>query len=450
MLAWIRIDPQRRFGAFSPADWRRFATARFRPYHVLAFCQGVVMVLAGFDVIIPFALELGAPPALAMLLGAMPVAGGMAQVLVPRLLDATDGNLRQLTVLIATGGEMRGLVLAALAVAVATGLLAGGPAIVVLALIVTLTGVLGAMGTANLLAWHSAVLAEQDRRLVVPRLMAVSMAVGAVLLLPVGLVLDHLADAVGLLAYAAPFGIAGVFGLIEIAALRRLPHPGRVIVPPPVVDAAVPESPELRQLLRASATNALGMGIAPYLSVYAIAVLGLSPGFTMALGALGLLSVVAAAAVAGARLAHGSSARFLRTSFAIRAIAMALPILALPGSPFAPALLCLSAILASVGFATGQLAANERLFRLIRGPAVIRHHGRYLARTSAGMASGQLVSGTVLAVGAPLGYGVFATLFAASSCLRAVAFGVAAPAPPPSVSRPAEALPATPPLGGAG
>ena len=56
-------------------------------------------------------------------------------------------------------------------------------------------------------------------------------------------------------------------------------------------------------------------------------------------------------------------------------------------------------MLGAVGFASGSLAANERLFRLIRGPAVIRHHARYLARTSGAMTVGQLGGAAVIAAG---------------------------------------------------
>ncbi|MEO6349277.1 MAG: hypothetical protein ABIP53_01375, partial [Candidatus Limnocylindrales bacterium] len=80
------------------------------------------------------------------------------------------------------------------------------------------------------------------------------------------------------------------------------------------------------------------------------------------------------------------------------------------------------------GFASGQLAANEWLFRLIRGPAVVRQHARYLARTSGAMTVGQLIGAGVIAVGMPLGYPAFAVLYATSSALRVVAHRASAPA----------------------
>jgi hypothetical protein len=426
------------------ADWQRFAAPRNRIYHVLALCQGIVMVLAGFDVIIPFALNIGCPPAFAMLLGTLPVAGGMAQLLVPRMLSRTDGNLRGLTLLVAAVGETRGILFALLALAIAGGLVSSLSGLVLLALVVGATFVAGSVGGANLLAWHSAVLDEEARRLIVPRLMAVSLAIGGILLLPVALLLDGLARSFGLGVYAIPFGLAGLFGVAELAVIGRLPRPGRVIVPQRALEGEAPESPAFGQFLHVSKLNALGMGIAPYTSVFAMAVLGLSAGFAMSMGVVSALTMVVAATLAGTMLTRGSSARMLRFSFWVRAAAMAVPILALPGSAFAPVLLYASVMLGAVGFANGQLAANERLYRLISGPAVIRQHGRYLARTSSAMTAGQLTSGIVLAVGSGLGYPVFAALYGASAGLRVLAHRAAAPeqiAPRSAAAAEPEALP---------
>jgi hypothetical protein len=185
-------------------DWRRFGDPRFRVYHYVALCQGVVAVLAGFDVLIPFALAIGYPPFLAVLLGVLPLAGGMAQLGMPRLLDRTNGNLRGLTVLLAIIAEPRGLYFALLAVIVAGGALAGPMAWLVLAVLVGLLSILSSVASSNLLSWYSAILPEPDRRLVVPRMMAVSLGIGAILLLPMAAVLDALSHAVGLFAYALP------------------------------------------------------------------------------------------------------------------------------------------------------------------------------------------------------------------------------------------------------
>lgn len=409
------------------ADWRRFGAGRFRWYHLLALSQGIVGVMTGFDVIIPFALAIGCPPAVTPLLGMLPLAGGMAPLLLPALLERSNGNLRWLTIGLSAIGETRGLLLALLVVLLASGALS--PTMVLLAVIVVIGmgGMLGSMVGTNLLSWHSAVLSEPDRRLVVPRLMSISLAIGALLLLPTALMMDALVHAFGLIVYAVPFGLAGLLGLVEIVVQWKLPRPGRVRVPPSALSGEATRSPALAQFVRSSFVNAVGMGIAPYLSVYAIAVLGLTPGFTMAVGAIGMLTQVVTSAVAGSRLTRGSSSQMLRFSFAVRAGAMAAPLLALPGLVFAPLLLIASAMLGAIGYISGTLAANERLFRLINGPAVLRQYGRYSASQAGAMTVGQLISGAVLAGGGALGYPVYGALYAASTGLRVVATRMATP-----------------------
>jgi hypothetical protein len=417
-------------GRASVADWRRFGDPSFRMYHYLALCQGVVGVLAGFDVVIPFALAIGFPPFLAVLLGVVPLAGGMAQLVMPRLLDRTNGNLRGLTILLASISEPRGLYYALLAVLAAVGVVTGPLAVILLVLLVSVHSILSSIVGSNLLSWYSAVLPEEERRLVVPRMLAVSLGMGALLLLPMAMLLDSLAHTFGLLAYALPFVVSGVLGLVEIVVLGRLRHPGRVLVPPSAVDASgapARPTPQFAQFLRVSAINALGMGFAPSMSVYIISILGMTAGFSMTVGAIGILTMVAAAAVAGSLLARGSSERMLRHSFWIRALAMAAPLFALPGTATAPLFLIASIMLGSIGFATGSLSANERMFRLIHGPAVVRQHARYLARTSGAMTFGQLVGAGVVAVGMPIGYPAFALLYATSAGLRVIAHRAAAP-----------------------
>jgi len=95
-------------------------------------------------------------------------------------------------------------------------------------------------------------------------------------------------------------------------------------------------------------------------------------------------------------------------------------------------------MLGAIGFAFGSLAANERLFRLISGPAVIRHHARYLALTSGAMTTGQVASASVVAVAGWLGYPSFAFLYAGSAVLRVIAWR-AAPTPVPAARQSATA-----------
>ncbi len=403
-------------------DWRRFGDPRFRVYHLLALTQGIVAVLAGFDVVIPFALSIGCPPFVAVLLGVLPLAGGMAQLVVPRLLDRYDGNLRGLTIFVAAIAEPRGLWLALIALLFSVGFISGVLAVVLLASILALSSALGSIAGANLLAWHASVLPDADRRLVVPRLLAVSLAIGALLLLPMAAVLDTAVHLVGPLAYAFPFAVSGTFGVAEIFVLRRLRHPGRVLVPTRAQEGEAHTTPELTRFLRVSAINALGMGIAPAYSVYVISVLGMTAGFSMLVGAVGLLTQVVAATVASTRLARGSSSAMLRSSFGVRALAMACPVFALPATPLAPMFMIAASALGAIGFVSGTLAANEKLFRLISGPAVIRHHARYLARTSGAMTVAQFAGAGVIAVAGPLGYPLFGALYAGSALLRVFAY----------------------------
>jgi hypothetical protein len=270
--------------------------------------------------------------------------------------------------------------------------------------------------------------------------MSISLAIGALLLLPTALLMDGLVAQFGLIVYAVPFGIAGVFGLVEIFVQSRLPRPGRVRVPESALTADAPVPPQMGSFVRSSVINAVGMGIAPYTSVYAIVILGLTPGFTMAMGAVSLLTQVAASAWAGGRLTRGSSSRMLRSSFSIRALAMALPLLALPGLAVAPLLLMASVVLGAIGFVSGTLAANERLFRMINGPAVLRQYGRFTAATAGAMTGGQLVSMVAIAVGGPFGYASYAGLYGASTGLRLLAHRVAAPKPEVVAAGPADAI----------
>ena len=167
----------------------------------------------------------------------------------------------------------------------------------------------------------------------------------------------------------------------------------------------------------------------------------LSAGFALTMSAVGHAAMLLGAAVGGGMLLRGSSASMLRGSFAIRAVAVALPIAALPATATAPPLMYAASALAGVGFATGQLAANERLFRLVRGPTVIRQHGRLLFRTSAAMTTGYVTSGVVLAVGGPLGYPAFAALYGASAALRVFAYRAAGALPVAAGSAEVPALP---------
>ena len=84
-------------GALAVQDWQRFAAPRFRTFHYLAMTQGVVASSPG-STSSSRSRWPRLPAFVAILLGVLPLAGGMAQLFVPRLLDRTDGNLRGLTI----------------------------------------------------------------------------------------------------------------------------------------------------------------------------------------------------------------------------------------------------------------------------------------------------------------------------------------------------------------
>jgi hypothetical protein len=255
--------------------------------------------------------------------------------------------------------------------------------------------------------------------------MAVSLAIGAVLLLPLAALLDTLVHAIGVFAYALPFLISGVFSIAEMWVLLRLRHPGVVIVPPRAQVADSEPTPELNRFLRSSMINALGMGVTPALSVFIISGLGYTAGFSVMVGAIGNLTMVGAATIFSDRLTRGSSSTLLRFSFGIRVLAMLSPLMILPLPTLTPVFVLACSMLGAVGFAGGTLAGNERLYRLIRGPNVIRHHARYLGRTSGAMTVGQLASAAVIGIFGSV-YPAFAVLYATSSTIRIVAWRDAA------------------------
>ena len=232
--------------------------------------------------------------------------------------------------------------------------------------------------------------------------MGVNLGLGAFLLLPVALLVQWAEPRIGILVYALVFVVAGVAGIAELLVVRRLPRPGRVLVasrrtgqrrrrPAPggaggtrhgaggspdgsgrwgerQVPVVGPAARELDRFLRVVTVAAFGAGFGPYLSIYAISVLGLPPAFAILLAALSSAAALVSATIVGGLLGRGSSSRFLRLSFLLRGGSMIFGLLALPQNPLAWLVLCIVAIVASAGAAAGTLAANERLMRLVAGP----------------------------------------------------------------------------------
>ncbi len=388
-------------------DWRAFAARRYRPFRGLAVAQGLIGSLSGPAITIPLLLSLGAHPALATFLAVLPALGTMVQRWLPAMLDRTDGNLRGLVLLFASIGEPRGLYLAAIVALSALGVL---PTWAAIALIGVVSGVLGALGSIAYSleqSWYQIVLPEDQRRLVTPRLGGISLGIGSVVLLPVALVIDDVAAAIGAWSYVAPLLVSGLTGVTSLAILHRLPRPGRIRVP----RRTAWDSEGHARLRRHGDVMTLAMlsaGFSPFLSVYAMTVLGTGAGFAIAISAISSGTLVLSSIYVSSHLRGGSSSRLLRRSFLLRAVALFLGLAAHPINPFAPAVVVLVAVLLAAGDTAGQLAANERLLRLATGPDVLAFQSHFVVRQVGAYGIGNASSSLIMLLG---GYPAFAVLF---------------------------------------
>jgi MFS family permease len=417
------------------ADWRRFATRQYRPFRLLAVAQGFIGALTGPALTIPLLLALGAHPALATAIAVLPAAGTMTQRWLPAMLDRTDGNLRGLVILLATLGEPRGLLLAAVVAVTAAGWLPSWAAIALIGVVSGLLGALGAIAYSLQQSWYQIILPEEQRRLVAPRLGGIALGIGSVILLPIALTIDGLVATIGLWAYAAPLLVAGLAGLVPLVVLRRLPAPGRIRVP-----RGMPWGDDSQTRLRRHGNvmtlALLSAGLSPFLSVYAISVLGTGAGFAIAVSAVSSGTLVLASLYVSSHLAGGSSSRLLRRSFLLRGCALLFGLAAAPMNPFAPLVLVLVAILMAAGDTAGQLSANERLMRLATGPGVLAFQSHFVVRNVGAYTGGVAASSVIMLLG---GYPAFAILFVAAGVGRfaaARATEVSAPARIPSRGEP--------------
>lgn len=372
----------------------------------------------------PLMLALGGPPAFVLIAAVLPGLGSLSQLALPWILRRTGGNLRAVTLLLALAGDTRGFWYAGIVLLVAMGVLPTQAALAALVVLSLAVGIVGGLSGSNLLAWYHAVLPERERRFVSPRTGVVGAIAGAALLAPTAWLLHDIH--VGIVFFAVPLLVAGLASLVGIYGLLRLPRPGRVTVPDRArITAERP--PALDRFVRVSTFGAIGFGLGPPLSIYAIVVLGLSPGFTIGLSAIAMLASVVAAAVVGSTLEKGSAAGILRAAHGIRAVAMGLGLLAFPGNPLAGEILIIVAILGASGDAASGLASSERILRLSVGPAAIAHQARYVAATSSAAAGAQIAASGVLAFGSAFGYPVYAALFLASGAVRVVTVNRLAP-----------------------
>jgi hypothetical protein len=402
-------------------EWRGFADRRYRPYQGIGVGSAAVFALAGDGLTIPLLLALGAPPAVATVIGVLPLTFSAAQLFVPSLLRRTDGNLRGVTLAILAVGETRGFVLAAIVLLHVLGILPAGLAIGGVAAVMSLGGAASAIGGTNLLAWYGAILLEAERRFVAPRVMGITQGLGAALLLPVALGVQAGLDTIGLAVYAVVFVAAGLAGLGELAAVLRLRRPGRVRVARR--GERPPRSPATERFIRIIALAAAGAGFGPYLSIYAMSVLDLPASFAILISAVSSAASLAAATVVGGLLNRGSASRTLRLSFVLRGGGILAALLAFPGNPIAWAVLLVVAAVVSAGAAAGTLAANERLLRLTGGVDLISAQSRFVAGSALGVTTGQFASAGVLAIpplllGSPAGFAAFAILMVGSGLSR--------------------------------
>lgn len=398
------------------ADWRRFGAGSYRPFRQVAVAQGFIGSLSGPAIVIPLLLALGAHPALATLLAVLPVLGTTAQRFIPAALDRTDGNLRGIVLLLAAIGEPRGLPMAGVVALGAAGLIPPGAVIALVALVMGALGSLAAIEAGVLTSWYQIILPDEERRLVGPRLAGITLGVGAVVLLPLSLVMDGLVSGIGLWAYVLPLAFGGLAGVPAAVVMRRLPSPGRVHVPRQRGGVAL-EDGRLRRLARVLALAYFAGGLSPFLAVYAIAVLGTGAGFAIGLSAVSATTLVLSSVLVSSHLVRGSSSRLLRGSMLIRGLALLLGLAAHPANPLAPLILVLMTVLLAAGDTAGQLSANERLFRLATGPSVIAFQSRFVVRNVLVYAGGLLAGSGVMLLG---GYPAFAILFGAAGITRLV------------------------------
>jgi hypothetical protein len=399
------------------ADWRAFAARQYRLFRLIAVAQGFIGSLTGPAILIPLLLALGAHPALATALAVLPAAGTMSQRWLPAWLDRTDGNLRGIVVTVATIGEPRGLVLSLVVALAAAGWLPDGVAIGLIGVAAGLLGALGAIAFSLQQSWYQIILPEEQRRLVAPRLGGISLGIGSVVLLPIAMLIDDLVAGIGLWAYVGPLLVAGIAGLVPVVVLRRLPPPGRIRVPRST-SWADDANARLRRHGNVMTLALLSAGLSPFLSVYAMAVLGTGAGFAIALSAISSGTLVLSSLYVSSHLRGGSSSRLLRNSFVLRAAALFLGLAAHPANPLAPAVLVVIAVLLAMGDTAGQLSANERLMRLATGPDVLAFQSHFVVRTVGAYTGGIAASSLIMLLG---GYPAFAILFVAAGLGRVAA-----------------------------
>jgi len=402
-----------------PIRWRAFASAHYRPFQAIAVGQAFTMSYASDALFVPLLLRLGAPAALVVIVGAAPVGGAALQAFAPQFLRWFKGDLRKLTLGLSLA-EVRGFVLAAIVAGVATGTIGQVLGIALISLTVAIGQTAGVLSGSNIGLWTAVVLPDAERRLVGPRMGALTMALSTALLLPAGFVLDAGARAIGLWAYVAFFVVGGMASTLTPLAVARLPHPGRVLVARETA-GSTEMPPEFRRFTDVSAIASFGQGILPTVSLYALSVLGMSAGFAVALSGVAAAGALAGSLVAGSFLLGGSSSRVLRATFLVRAVAAVCCVAAIPANPIAPAFLLIGSALFNGGGNAGVLATNERLYRLAPAQARVHCQSRFVGATGLSAGAGAVVCATALAVAPPAAWAAYTALYAGSAISRTIA-----------------------------
>jgi hypothetical protein len=402
-----------------PTRWRAFASAHYRPFQAIAIGQAFTTSYASDALFVPLLLRLGAPPALVVVVGAAPVGGAALQAFAPQFLRALKGNLRRLTLGLSLA-EVRGFILAAIVAGVASGAVDKFVGIALISLTVAIGQTAGVLSSSNIGLWTAVVLPDAERRLVGPRMGALTMALSTALLLPAGFVLDAGTRAIGLWAYVAFFVVGGMASTLTPLAVARLPHPGRVLVARETA-GGTEMPPEFRRFTDVSAIASFGQGILPTVSLYALSVLGMSAGFAVALSGIGAAGALAGSLLAGSFLLGGSSSRVLRASFLLRAIAAVCCVAAIPANPLAPAFLLVGSALFNGGGNAGVLATNERLYRLAPAQARVHCQSRFVGATGVAAGAGAVVCAGALALAPPAAWAAYTALYAGSAITRSIA-----------------------------
>ena len=402
-----------------PIRWRAFASAHYRPFQAIAVGQAFTMSYASDALFVPLLLRLGAPPALVVVVGAAPVGGAALQAFAPQFLRWFKGDLRKLTLGLSLA-EVRGFVLAAIVAGVATGTMGQVLGIALISLTVVIGQTAGVLSGSNIGLWTAVVLPDAERRLVGPRMGALTMALSTALLLPAGFVLDAGTQAIGLWAYVAFLLVGGMASTLTPLAVARLPHPGRVLVARETA-RSTEMPPEFRRFTDVSAVASFGQGLLPTVSLYALSVLGMSAGFAVALSGVAAAGALAGSLAAGSFLFGGSSSRVLRASFLVRAVAAACCAAAIPANPLAPVFLLVGSALFNGAGNAGVLATNERLYRLVPAQARVHCQSHFVGATAAAAGTGAAVCATALTMAPPLAWAVYTALYAGSAISRTIA-----------------------------